>query len=215
MRFGTYYRYSLIKKLKLYEYIHSSDTWLDLGCYDGVVLRAFNAHQKLGIDLEPKKQQDIHLMRASVERLPFKEGSLRVITAFDVLEHIKNDKVVIEQVENKLMKGGLFILSVPHENERIFPKFLKNWLIFNKWKHIRVGYTPASLQKLFKEKWKLKIIYWNTDLSNLLYFPLQFLWRIIQKLTKLILNKLIDIEFIRTKKYSSSPGHIIVMANKR
>ncbi|MFX1296476.1 MAG: class I SAM-dependent methyltransferase [Promethearchaeota archaeon] len=215
LRFGSYYRYALIKKLKLDQCINSSNKWLDIGCYDGTILRFIVAQEKIGIDIETKRQKDVHIIKASGEYLPFKDNSLGVITAFDILEHIKRDFQVINQVENKLSKEGLFLLTVPHENENIFPKFLKKWLIFHKWKHVRYGYNKKILKGLFKGKWKLKFIYWNNNISNFLYFILQFIWKILPTFTKLIIHKLIKIEFIRTKRYSSNHGHIIIIARKK
>ena len=75
--------------------------------------------------------------------------------------------------------------------------------------------NQKKLEQLFKGKWKLKIIHWNSGLSNFLYFPLQFIWRTLQKLAKAIINKLIQIEFIRTKKNPAYSGHIIMIANKQ
>ena len=215
MRYGTYYRFAIIKKLKLDNYINRSSKWLDLGCHDGTILRAMKAQHKIGIDIETKKQQDFHIIKAVVEHLPFKEGSFNIITAFDVLEHIENDFQMINQVENKLTKNGLFIFSVPHDKEKIFPKFLNRWLVFSKWKHLRMGYNQYILKNLFKRNWKLKIIHWNTDFSNLLYFPLQFIWRTLRKFAEGIINKVIEIEFIRTRKNRSDLGHLFVIANKQ
>lgn len=191
------------------------DRWLDVGCYDGTILRAFTVPEKIGLDLDIKKQRDIQLIQATGEYLPFKEKSLNIITAFDVLEHIQLDFQMINQIKNKLTKNGLFILTSPHEKEKIFPKFLNNWLIYTKWKHIRTGYTSQTLKVLFKGHWKLKIIHWNTDLSNFLYFPLQFIWKTLQRFAKVIINIVIRIEFIRTKKYFPTSGHIIVIAKKQ
>ncbi len=215
MRFGTYYRYSLIKKLGLFKLISTSGNWLDIGCYDGTILKSINAQEKIGVDLEVKKELGLKIVRASVENLPFKDNIFGIITAFDVLEHIRDNSTIINQVDKKLVKGGLFLLSVPHFKERIFPKFLQNWLIFQRWKHIRIGYNQERLEQLFKDGWLLKFIYWNNDLSNLLYFPLQFIWKLARKFAKGIINKIIEIEFIRTKKYSSTRGHIVLMAKKK
>ena len=215
MRFGTYYRIAIIKKLKLDEIISSLDSWLDIGCYGGEILQAIDSKQKVGIDLEVRKQDRLHVIKAKAEFLPFKEKVFDVITAFDVLEHIKDDAQVIEQVENRLGRNGSFIMTVPHEKEKIFPKFLKNWLIFKKWGHLRAGYNVNSLKSLFKKNWRLTFIFWNTDLSNLLYLPLQFIWRTFRRLSRAIINKLIQIEFIRTKKKCLNQGHIIAIAHKQ
>jgi len=204
----------LIKKLNLSNYIKLSDSILDIGCYDGVFLRSLEVKERIGIDLEVIKQKHIHIIKATAEHIPFKRESIRIMTAFDVLEHIGNQNQLINQITVILKKNGLFIFTIPYEKENIFPKFLKNWLNFSRWGHKRVGYNQESLKKLFKG-WTIKILYWNTDLSNLLYFPLQFLWKLFQKFTRLIINKIIEIEYIRTRKNSLPPGHLVVLARKR
>ncbi len=214
MRYGTYYRYALIKKLRLTKYIRLLDNWLDIGCYDGAILQAIDVLKKVGVDLDPIKRQNIPILKAVAEYLPFQNKVFKIITAFDVLEHIKNDRQVISQVKGKLKKGGIFIFTVPHKYEKIIPRLIKNWLIFHRWKHIRLGYTEKELVSLFSNEWKLKIVHWDTRISSLLYFPLQLIWKFSQEFAKRIINMLIQIEFIRTKKSSSHHGHLVVIARK-
>ena len=215
MRFGTYYRSLLIKKLELPKLISPTDRVLDIGCYDGTFLQSLDVTDRVGIDLEAIRQKDIHIIKAAAEYVPFNEESMSVITAFDVLEHLKNPFQLISQIKSILKKGGLFILTTPHKKENYFPKFLKNWLNFSRWGHVRSGYTQKMLQKLFCKDWKIKIFYWNTDISNFLYFPFQLAWKVSQKVTKLIIAKLIKIEYMRTRKNSLPRGHLVIIAKKQ
>ena len=215
MRFGTYYRSVLIKKLELTKLIRPTDRVLDIGCYDGTFLQSLDVKDRVGIDLEAIRQKNIHIINAAAEYIPFNEESMNVITAFDVLEHVKNHYQLIRQIKSVLKKGGLFILTTPHEKENYFPKFLKNWLNFSRWGHKRLGYNQNTLETLFQKDWKIKILCWNTDLLNLLYFPIQFSWRVVQRFTKLVINKLIAIEDLRTRKNSLPRGHLVVIAKKQ
>jgi len=215
LRFGTYYRYALIKKLKLTDYIRLTDSVLDIGCYDGTFLQSLEVEHRIGIDLEAIRQKNIHIIKACAEYFPFKRESISVMTAFDVLEHLKDHNRFIKQVSIVLKNGGVFIFTIPHKKENIFPKFLKNWLNFSRWGHKRVGYNQESLKKILKGDWNIKILYWNTAFSNLLYFPLQFLWKFLQRFTKLVINKLIEIEYMRMRKNSLPQGHLIVIAKKQ
>jgi len=45
--------------------------------------------------------------------LEFKDGSFDIVLAFDVLEHIKEDKLAIKEAFRVLRKGGCFVLTVP------------------------------------------------------------------------------------------------------
>ncbi len=214
MRLGTYYRYGILRKLALDNKISTQDSWLDIGCHDGFILESIYSKRRVGIDIEPKKRGEIEIVKASVEYLPFKDGVFQVITALDIIEHIKKDFNLIFGVERKLAKNGLFILTTPHKDARILPAVLEGWLIFKRWGHIRRGYDIKILKRLFKGPWILKFLHWNTDVLYLIYFPLQLLWRFIPKFAKEIINKVIEIEFIRTRKLSTRKGHIILIAKK-
>jgi len=215
LRFGTYYRSLLIKKLELTKLIKPTDRVLDIGCYDGTFLQSLDVKDRVGIDLDAIRQKNIHIINAAAEYIPFNEESMSAVTAFDVLEHVKNHFRLISQIKSVLKKGGLFILTTPHEKENYFPKFLKNWLNFSRWGHVRIGYTRKTLKKLFRKDWKIKIFCWNTDISNFLYFPIQFAWKLSQKVTKLIIAKLIEIEYMRTRKNSLPRGHLVIIAKKQ
>jgi len=195
--------------------IRPTDRVLDIGCYDGTFLQSLNIKDRVGIDLKAIRQKNINIINADAEYVPFNEESMSVITAFDVLEHIKNHLQLINQIKSILKKGGLFILTTPHEKENYFPKFLKNWLNFSRWGHVRSGYTQKTLQKLFCKDWKIKILCWNTDFSNFLYFPLQLAWKLSQKVTKLIIAKLIKIDYMRMRKNSLPQGHLVLIAKKQ
>jgi len=214
VRLGTYYRYRILKKLGLTEIIRAIDNWLDIGCYDGFMLLSIEAKRKVGIDLAPKNQEPLDMIRATAEYLPFKAEKFKVITAFDIIEHIKEDALLIYGIARNLMKNGMLILTTPHKDARVFPRFLKNWLIYQRWGHIREGYSRKSLINLFKEEWHVTFIKWNTAVSNVLYFPLQLLWKLVPKFAKEIINKVIEIEFIRTRKSSTNHSHIILIAKK-
>jgi 2-polyprenyl-3-methyl-5-hydroxy-6-metoxy-1,4-benzoquinol methylase len=215
LRFGTYYRSLLIKKLELTKLIRPTDRVLDIGCYDGTFLQSLDVKDRVGIDLEAIRQRNVYIVKAAAEYVPFNEESMSVITAFDVLEHVKNHSQLISQIKTVLKKGGLFILTTPHEKENYFPRGLKNWLNFSRWGHVRSGYTQKTLQKLFHKDWEVIVLCWNSGLSNLLYFPLQFSWKLSPNATKLIINPLIKIEYMRMRKNSLPRGHLVVIAKKQ
>ena len=50
---------------------------------------------------------------ASAEHLPFRDDSCDLVTAFDVIEHVADDRAVLREVRRVLAPGGLFALSVP------------------------------------------------------------------------------------------------------
>jgi SAM-dependent methyltransferase len=95
---------------------------LDAGCGTGgttVELRAFG--EVVGVDLawealEPARARGLRdLARASIERLPFRDGSFDAATSFEVLYHlgVANDGCALEEVHRVLKPGGLLLLRVP------------------------------------------------------------------------------------------------------
>jgi SAM-dependent methyltransferase len=65
-----------------------------------------------------KEQKEIkgncHLLVANVTKLPFKDGSFDKIICSEVLEHILEDKVAVEELIRVLQKDGAIGISVPH-----------------------------------------------------------------------------------------------------
>jgi SAM-dependent methyltransferase len=58
-------------------------------------------------------ERGIPVLRADATRLPVAPESLDLVTAFDVLEHIEDDKAAAEAVWSVLRPGGTFLVAVP------------------------------------------------------------------------------------------------------
>ena len=114
--------------------IDDGDITLDAGCGDGrhsweVYNRKHSPIVAFDIDavcvkknkymLDSLKEQrqikdDYHLLVANVTRLPFKDGSFNKIICSEVLEHIPEDRVAVEELIRVLRKDGAIGISVPH-----------------------------------------------------------------------------------------------------
>jgi 2-polyprenyl-3-methyl-5-hydroxy-6-metoxy-1,4-benzoquinol methylase len=55
--------------------------------------------------------------------LPFKNNFFDVVTAFDVIEHVKDYKKAIKNIFRVLKPNGIFLLSTPIEVKGFFKKF--------------------------------------------------------------------------------------------
>lgn len=193
---GTYYRYLVAKKLNLPIY---GDKVLDIGCYDGFLLSRINARQKFGIDIEPVKRfPNIEYIEDDFLKHDFKEERFDRIFAFDILEHIEQDREFIKKIEELLSADGIAILSVPSKNIRIFPAFLQPW-VDKRWGHdYRRGYTVGEIegyQRYLNEEADLRIIEWNGPFFRFFYLPLSLLWRRSQGLTEKILKTAVGLDF--------------------
>jgi len=195
MRLGTYYRYLVSRKIGL---PLSGNKILDIGCYDGFLLSHIDAAEKFGIDVEVlKKHPDIQYIEGNFMRYDFKDEKFDRIFAFDVLEHVKEDRIFLEKIIQLLSTEGMAILSTPSENIKIFPSILQGW-VDKRWGHIyRRGYTPQKINELVEDvpdRFTIDISYWNSPLFRFLYLPLSVIWRINSTLSKKVLNFIVEIE---------------------
>ena len=53
------------------------------------------------------------LVLGSADRLPFRDGSLDLVTALDVLEHIADDQAALCEISRALRPDGLLLVTVP------------------------------------------------------------------------------------------------------
>jgi len=213
IRLGTYYRYLVINKLNLHL---SGNNVLDIGCFDGYLLSHINAGRKIGIDIDIlKKYPDIQYIKEDFIIYNFEYDKFDKIFAFDVLEHVKDDKIFIEKIIELLSIEGTAILSTPCENIKIFPSALQGW-VDKRWGHIyRRGYTPQKMKDLLvgaQNNVTIDVIYWNCPLFRLLYLFLSMMWRISPLLTKNVLSYLVEIE---SKHKDGENGFLYILIKRR
>lgn len=77
-------------------------------------------------------------------RLPFEEGAFNMVTSFQTIEHVEDDRNFVAEVRRVLRPGGTFVLTTPNRLTRV-PVRRKPWNRF----HVR-EYTPADLRVLLE-----------------------------------------------------------------
>ena len=80
---------------------------------------------------------NVEFCEAKVPPLPFADASFDCVVSFQVIEHIKRDRIFVDEVRRVLKPGGLFIVSTPNR-----PMSLTR----NPW-HVR-EYTAAQFDAL-------------------------------------------------------------------
>ncbi|HEV8131069.1 MAG TPA: class I SAM-dependent methyltransferase [Acidobacteriota bacterium] len=100
--------------------IEKEDRWLELGCAYGflVELARSNGYQAVGCDisrfaLEQKPAIAPFLAEADVFALPFRSGTLKLITAFDLLEHLNDPIPAAREIYRCLAPDGIVITTTP------------------------------------------------------------------------------------------------------
>ncbi len=136
-------------------------TILDAGCGDGIYLRELHFTKNAiiyGIDynfLRAHRAKNINndsfLMNGSLEYIPIKNNTFDIILLSQVLEHIKDDDVVLREIYRILKIRGIMILGVPNEGcllaqmrNRIFQRS-----ILKETDHINF-YTEANIRTKLK-----------------------------------------------------------------
>jgi len=103
----------------------SKKEWaLDVGCGVGSNLKVLKSKEMNVIGLDKSfnalsaiiQMIKLPLINGDLHRLPFKTNSFRLVIAMDILEHLENDEIGIEEIYRVLKNGGVLILTVPAFN---------------------------------------------------------------------------------------------------
>ncbi|NWF91930.1 MAG: class I SAM-dependent methyltransferase [Syntrophaceae bacterium] len=94
---------------------------LDIGCGTGSNLRVFTSTglNVVGLDRSiralrfSQKKFKFPLVNGDLNGLPFKNQSVGLIIAADILEHLDNDLIGVQELHRVLKKNGVLILTVP------------------------------------------------------------------------------------------------------
>jgi SAM-dependent methyltransferase len=87
--------------------------------------------------------------------LPFEDGSFDIVTLFDVLEHIPDDRRAAQEALRVVRADGWVLVSTPHADwhypyfpfmRRICPHESE---LMSQWGHVRRGYKDPDLDALF------------------------------------------------------------------
>lgn len=99
---------------------------LDVGCAFSHMLALLGrkAAARFGVEydlsklLEARQRfHDIHFINGSGEALPLADATMDVVTFFEVLEHVENERRFLQEVHRVLKSGGRIMLSVPNKGQ--------------------------------------------------------------------------------------------------
>lgn len=121
---------------------------LELGCGEGrgvdiiaPLANSFTAIDKIGkiVDTLQSKYPSYNWNKGLFPPVPFEDNSFDSIVSFQVIEHVKNDKLFLSEIFRILRPGGVALLTTPN---------IKMTLTRNPW-HVR-EYTADELLTLAK-----------------------------------------------------------------
>jgi trans-aconitate methyltransferase len=108
----------LIKK-----YFREPFKFLEIGCGTGYVIEGLHHNfpnssfsgsefYSEGLEIARLRNPDLEFVQMDARNIPYKK-QLDGIGAFDVIEHIEEDEIVLQQIHKALKRNGLLFISVP------------------------------------------------------------------------------------------------------
>lgn len=93
---------------------------LEVGCGEGDRTKLFYSvsNQVFGIDIVDKVKNEhknhFQFLLADGRKLPFSDECFDAVVSFDVIEHIEEDKAVVDEMFRVCKKGGFLLLGTPN-----------------------------------------------------------------------------------------------------
>ncbi len=94
--------------------------WLDIGCAFGYLIEQAEQRdiEAYGVDissyaLRQSSKAQGKLSMTNAEALPFPDDSFDVVSCFDLVEHLSNPALVIEEAQRVLKPYGILLISTP------------------------------------------------------------------------------------------------------
>ncbi|MCX8072608.1 MAG: class I SAM-dependent methyltransferase [Candidatus Binatia bacterium] len=93
---------------------------VDLGCGTGANLAFLSRYGRvIGLDWGAaaarysRQRTSLPVLRGDVQALPLRSGSVDLVTAFDLIEHIDDDKSCVAEMARVVRPGGYVLVTVP------------------------------------------------------------------------------------------------------
>lgn len=133
---------------------------LDLGCNIGygTDILARTAREAVGADVSEKSVTaarkrfgagPARFLVLQSGRLPFEDGEFDLLTSFQVIEHLRDYRVYLEEIRRVLRPDGLALFTTPNSLLRLDPG-MKPWNRF----HVR-EFDPGGLESLLRRYFPL------------------------------------------------------------
>jgi SAM-dependent methyltransferase len=172
IHFASHYRWLIIRD---WLRVAPGDRLLDVGCDDGEIVARLKAAERVALDLNPRcPDPGVRLVRADARRLPVPTAEFDTVLAFDLIEHIDDDRAVLAELVRAMKGPGTLWLSTPAADFRIFPAALTP-RANRGFGHVRNGYTLDDLRQRLPANVKIELRYWNEPLFRFLFVALRVL----------------------------------------
>ncbi len=155
-----YEPYLVAARKKLVEAIVADSIVLDVACGSGLLLKDISAMAKyFGVDISDaalklalkRKNNNSHLVKTDVSKLPFKDETVDVSLCVNSLEHFTDPKSVIDEMWRITKKNGKIIFISPNWGDYIFkapPSLSCNRSLLIKTKYIFNQFLMQTLRMI-------------------------------------------------------------------
>jgi len=152
---------NLIKILEIYLIKSKKMAILDIGCGTGTIVfyLANKGHNIYGIDISKKAikiannnlnffklKGEIKFLRKDIQKSNLQDKKFDLILCSEVIEHVENDKKLIQKIYKFLKTNGILIISVPSKNAPLY-RFGKATQFDKRAGHLR-RYLVKDLKKI-------------------------------------------------------------------
>lgn len=122
---------------------------LDLGCGNGSMvstIREYGAY--VGIECAREaaancRAKGVPALVGDARRIPLRTDSMDVVTILDLLEHVDDDRAVLEECSRVLKPGGFLLVMVP--------AFMALWTSFDDYSFHKRRYSRGRLVRLLRD----------------------------------------------------------------
>lgn len=127
--------------------------WLDVGCSTGAFV---DVAQRAGMDITGLERAAAAVEQARARGLRVRQSSIEafspphryaVVTAFDLVEHLRDPLAFVRRVEGWLAPGGVFALTVPNIHSLTARLMGRHWFYYAPPDHVHY-FCPATLRRL-------------------------------------------------------------------
>ncbi|MBP9732054.1 MAG: methyltransferase domain-containing protein [Candidatus Magasanikbacteria bacterium] len=132
---------------------------LDVGCGTGAVMQMLikKGYRSEGVDfsdvaLEFCRKKNLTVSKGFAEKLPYPDNSFDVVTVLDVLEHLTDETLAINEIQRVLRPGGVVVATVPAH------QFL--WSYHDEELHHHRRYNKKNFTAIFKGKLDILHVSW-------------------------------------------------------
>lgn len=114
-----------------------------------------------------KETLDIPVVHGSILSLPFEDGEFDLVCAFDVIEHVEDDKLAVAEMKRVCSKNGFVFVTVP--------AFMDLWSDHDLINHHFRRYIAKGLKALFVSNGE---VVYSSYFNSILFPPIYFVRRL-------------------------------------